>query len=450
MFKKILDKKEVYFFISIIFLFLILMIENIMFLNNQNSILFNILPNSSVADSHKFYYEAKNTNILLTIINFVKAYSINIKHYAYDKILPSNHYNHILYFSIFNNIFIFSFFNLFIYIFQLKKILNLINLKKKKIFYLISVFNFLLIGSLSLPNKEVIMFLSFNFFLLFYFYRFKNYLLLSIGFGLFSRYEYFVILVLAILYLYFKPLIMKIMQNINDTISILNISTFTTQIVKLNFLFFIFFLFLGLVNLYYPLNIFKILLSPNFELLYFKNYIIFIILFLIVYFFLIFGQKRNNETSFFLAFSISFFILILNIICPNYYWFYASVEDVVAFQNKNSLGITKFLIEISIDGWLFLALPVKFLLSFFSGIFQKINLSSYETIFTYISHLLFFLLFIFIVFKKTFLKNKELCILGCFFIVIFILPPIAVHRFVIPFYYLFVCLAFSVQTIKYK
>jgi len=264
MFKKILNKTQVYFFISIIFLFLILMIENVMFLNNQNSILFNILPNSSVADSHKFYYEAKNTNILSKIKNFVEAYSYNIKHYSYNKILPSNHYNHILYFSIFNNIFIFSFFNLFIYIFQLKKFLNLINLKKKNIFYLISVFNFLLIGSLSLPNKEVLMLLSFNFFLLFYFYRSQNYSLLSIGFGLFARYEYFVILLLTILYLYSRPLILKIMQYINDDISILNKNIFTTQFIKLNFLFFIFFLFLALVNLYFPLNIFNFLLSPNF------------------------------------------------------------------------------------------------------------------------------------------------------------------------------------------
>ena len=58
MFKNYIDKSFLIFFIIFTILFFFLFLENYNFLNNKSSLLFDILPNSSVGDSYKYYQQA--------------------------------------------------------------------------------------------------------------------------------------------------------------------------------------------------------------------------------------------------------------------------------------------------------------------------------------------------------------------------------------------------------
>jgi hypothetical protein len=87
----------------------------------------------------------------------------------------------------------------------------------------------------------------------------------------------------------------------------------------------------------------------------------------------------------------------------------------------------------------------------FGGAFQKINLSSYETIFAYFSQILFFILCILIFLKKSFIKNMNLFFAVFFILLIFTLPSYSTHRYVWFVYQYFVfiyCYSLKEEEIK--
>ena len=131
-------------------------------------------------------------------------------------------------------------------------------------------------------------------------------------------------------------------------------------------------------------------------------------------------------------------ILLLNYILPNYYWFYSQSAAVEAFQTEASLGITLFLFHKTLEGFYFIIFPIKIIFSLFAGALQKPNFASYETIFSYISQLIFLSLTIIIFLKKYFLKNINLFFITTFFLIIFSLPAISQHRYIFFTYEYFV------------
>ena len=148
---------------------------------------------------------------------------------------------------------------------------------------------------------------------------------------------------------------------------------------------------------------------------------------------------------------MSLFVIALSCLLPNYYWFYATKNDVTAMQTSSSLGITHFLFDACMNGFFFLVYPLKFFLTLFGGAFQKINLFSYETIFSYFSQILFFILCVLIFFKKSFIKNMNLFFAVFFILLIFTLPSYSTHRYIWFIYQYFVfiyCYSLKNEVIK--
>ena len=202
MFKNYIDKSFLIFLIIFTILFFFLFLENYNFLNNKSSLLFDISPNSSVGDSHKYYQQAivNDYNFFELILKYFNHFSINSQHYDGARFYPVNNLQHFVYFSIFgNNFFVYSLFNYLFYIFLIYKLFNLIPKNKKKIFLFLNLINFIIIGSLSTPNKEIICVFSFTLFLIYYLNKQQIFLILSLVFGMFSRYEFLIILILLVI-----------------------------------------------------------------------------------------------------------------------------------------------------------------------------------------------------------------------------------------------------------
>ena len=189
----------------------------------------------------------------------------------------------------------------------------------------------------------------------------------------------------------------------------------------------------------------------NSHLLNFKFFLFFLLHVLFINFFLKFFLKKISEDIFCKVVYLSLFIIVLSCLIPNYYWFFASKNDVIAMQTSNSLGVTLFLFNACMDGLFFLVYPFKIFLTLFGGAFQKINLSSYETIFAYFSQILFFILCILIFLKKSFIKNMNLFFAVFFILLIFTLPSYSTHRYIWFMYQYFVfiyCYSLKEKEIK--
>ena len=464
MFKNYIDKSFLIFLIIFTFLSFFLFLENYNFLNDKSSLLFDIDPNPSVGDSYKYYQQAiiNDFNFFELALQYLNNFSVNYDHYQGARFYPVNDLQHFFYYSVFgNNFFVYSLFNYLFYVFLIYKIFNLIPKNKKKIYLFLNLINFLIIGSLSSLNKEIICVFSFTLFLIYYLNKQKIFLILSLVFGVFSRYEYLIILILIVIIN--SSLIKSMISSIREKFKL------HEKFKRYNFFIFFFVSSLfGYFSIAFLITIFNLIFKIDFinlidggrysgiiyqniffDLINFiKYYTIITIFTLLGKFFFSKSYKENN----YLIIILSLIILMLNEILPNYPWFVEQIIDITYQQTDKSIGLTLFLYEEVMDGFYFLIFPMKIASSLFAGAFQKPLLVSYESIFNYFSQIIFFILSINIFYN--FFKNKYseyliLFFIGSVFLIIFSLPPISQHRYVFFLYQLFVLLVCLNKT-KYK
>ena len=138
--------------------------------------------------------------------------------------------------------------------------------------------------------------------------------------------------------------------------------------------------------------------------------------------------------------------IFISILIPKYYWFVGS--GFFLENNAYSYGISKLIYKMCLEGFFFIVYPFKILISLFGNVFQKINFSSYETILSYWSQLLFFILFFFNIVKKNFTKNIDILFMIFFFLLVFSLPAYHTHRYVWFTYQYFVVVSLFFKDIK--
>ncbi len=456
MFKINIDKSFVYFVIIFTLLFILFSIENYNFLHNQKSIFFNILPNSSVGDSYKYYHDTitNDYNFFEIFKIYLNTFSDNEAHYQGARMYPPNNAQHILYFSFFgNNFILYNIFHYILYIFLIYKIYSFIPKLNKKIFLILNIVNFLIIGSLTSLNKEVICIISFTLFLIYYLNKNAIYLVFSLIFALFSRYEFIIILLFSTICISkHVSFFLKYCDDKFESMIKLKRYNHATKILFFSSLFYFLSSFLlMLIKLIYEIEFFNLIIggiySGNFyENAFFKfnNFLIYLYLILLLSLISKFFFPEGYKKEYHLIIILSLLILIISKIIPNYPWFFRQIIDVNSFRTDQTLGITLFLINSSIDGFYFLIFPVKFAFSLFAGAIQRPSLASYETLFSYISQILFLLLSFYIFYKI--IRKKCATFLPIFFVVIcfliiFSLPPISQHRYVFFLYQFFVIMA---------
>lgn len=464
MFKSYIDKSFLIFLIIFTLLFFFLFLENYNFFSNKSSLLFDIYPNSSVGDSYKYYQQAiiNDYNFFELAVQYLNNFSANSDHYQGARFYPVNDLQHFFYYSIFgNNFFVYSLFNYLFYVFLIYKIFNLIPKNKKKIFLFLNLINFLIIGSLSSLNKEIICVFSFTLFLIYYLNKQKIFLILSLVFGVFSRYEYLIILILLVV---INSTVMKGMIS-----SIKGEFKLDQKFKKYDSLIFFFVSsLLGYFSLAFLITIFNVTFKIDFinlmvggkyfglvhqniffvSINFIKYYIMITIFTLIGIFFF----SKSYKENYYLIIILSFIILMLNEILPNYPWFVRQIIDINYQQTDTSIGLSIFLYEKVLDGFYFLIFPMKIASSLFAGVFQKPELVSYESIFNFFSQIVFFILSIKIIynfFKNQYSEYLILFFIGTVFLIIFSLPPISQHRYIFFLYQLFVLLV-CLNKNKYK
>ena len=456
MFKINIDKLFVYFVIIFTLLFLFFSIENYNFLHNQKSIFFNILPNSSVGDSHKYYHDIITNDYSFFEIfkKYLNAFSNNEVHYQGARVYPVNDVQHILYFSFFgNNLILYNIFNYILYIFLIYKIYSFIPKLNKKIFLILNIVNFLIIGSLTSFNKEVICIISFTLFLIYYLNKNVIYLVFSLIFALFSRYEFIIILLFSIICISkHVSFFLKYCEDKFESMIKLKRYNHETKVLFFSLLFyFLSFFLLTLIQLIYEIDFFNLMIGGLYSgelyenlFLKFNNFFIYIYLILLLSLISKFFFPEGYKKEYHLIIILSLLILMISKIIPNYPWYFRQIIDVNAFRTDQTLGITLFLINSSIDGFYFLIFPVKFAFSLFAGAIQRPSLTSYETLFSYISQILFLLLSFYIFYKiirKKCSTSLPIFFVATCFLIIFSLPPISQHRYVFFLYQFFVIMA---------
>jgi hypothetical protein len=424
-----MHKKKIIFFVITFIFSAFFLIENLNFLYNQNSILFsNFGANSAVADSYQYFHNFKKVSLVDFFVNYFLDFYNNYNQHTGLRFYPDNNNTINYYLSIFNgNILALYIFNFIFYLFFIYKFSNFFEKKVLTIFLILSFSNIIILGSLSLPNKEILCFFSFNSILLYYLKKEYKFLFLAIFFSIFSRNE----LLFLIIIIFF----------INSNFFL----KFNIFFIKKSKFFFTVFVYITLVLfllLSYKItksNFIAIMIGnfvghsdpvTNSHLLNFEFFLFFLLHVLFINFFLKFFLKKITVDIFCKVVYLSLFIIVLSCLLPNYYWFFASKNDVIAMQTSNSLGVTLFLFNACMDGLFFLVYPFKIFLTLFGGAFQKINLSSYETIFAYFSQILFFILCVLIFLKKYFIKNMNLFFAVFFILLIFTLPSYSTHRYV--------------------
>ena len=455
MFKNYIDKSFLIFFIIFTILFFFLFLENYNFLNNKSSLLFDILPNSSVGDSYKYYQQAivDDYNFFELILRYFNHFLVNSEHYKGARFYPVNELQHFVYFSIFgNNFFVYSLFNYLFYIFLIYKIFKFIPKNKKKIFLFLNLINFIIIGSLSSLNKEIICVFSFTLYLIYYLNKQQIFLILSLVFAMFSRYEFLIILILLVIIN--SSMMKNMIYSIKDEFKL------NKKLKKYHPLIFFFFLsILGYIYLAFLLRILSVTFKIEFINLLdgglysgqiyqniFLNLDNFIKYYIIITIFTLLGKiffSKSYEKNYYLIIILSLIILMLNKILPHYPWFVRQVIDITDQQTAESIGLTLFLYEQVLEGFYFLVFPIKIASSLFAGALQKPVLVSYESIFNYFSQIIFFILSINIIynlFKNQYSEFFILFLTGTLFLIIFSLPPISQHRYVFFLYQLFVLL----------
>ena len=456
MFKINIDKLFVYFVIIFTLLFLFFSIENYNFLHNQKSIFFNILPNSSVGDSHKYYHDIITNDYSFFEIfkKYLNAFSNNEVHYQGARVYPVNDVQHILYFSFFgNNLILYNIFNYILYIFLIYKIYSFIPKLNKKIFLILNIVNFLIIGSLTSFNKEVICIISFTLFLIYYLNKNVIYLVFSLIFALFSRYEFIIILLFSIICISkHVSFFLKYCEDKFESMIKLKRYNHETKVLFFSLLFyFLSFFLLTLIQFIYEIEFFNLMIGGFYRgdlyenlFLKFNNFFIYIYLILLLSLISKFFFPEGYKKEYHLIIILSLLILMISKIIPNYPWYFRQIIDVNSFRTDQTLGITLFLINSSIDGFYFLIFPVKFAFSLFAGAIQRPSLTSYETLFSYISQILFLLLSFYIFYKiirKKCSTSLPIFFVATCFLIIFSLPPISQHRYVFFLYQFFVIMA---------
>jgi hypothetical protein len=405
-----------FFFIIVLSFFLY--IDNLNFLYKKNSFIQNtILNNSAVGDSFDFY-----NNHYTVYFNF-KAYLNDIVYnFENKRFYPSNNYNFGMFINLFDrNIHLIYAFNLFFYLYFFYKFTFFFQKNFLVTYCILSSLNILILGSLSTPNKEILCYFSFNAFLLYYLKRDYKFLFIAFFFGAVSRHE------LIILYI----LILIINSNF-----FLQINNFLIK--KSKFFFIIFtYILMHLISLFF----FTITIDIFIKFLFFYIFKIFFF-----YIFLRFFIKKIDNYLFCKISYIALFIIFLSIFVTKYYWFIGSGS--LLTNNIGSFGLSKLIHEICVEGFFFIIYPFKILISLFGNIFQKINFTSYETILSYWSQLLFFILFFFIIVKRNFTKNLDFLFAIFPILIVFSTPAFHTHRYVWFVYQYFVLTSLLSKDLK--
>ena len=422
----------------------------------KNQFFFNILPNSSVGDSYKYYHDIITNDYSFFEIfkKYLNAFSNNEVHYQGTRVYPVNDVQHILYFSFFgNNLILYNIFNYILYIFLIYKIYSFIPKLNKKIFLILNIVNFLIIGSLTSFNKEVICIISFTLFLIYYLNKNAIYLVFSLIFALFSRYEFIIILLFSIICISkHVSFFLKYCEDKFESMIKLKRYNHETKVLFFSLLFyFLSFFLLTLIQFIYEIEFFNLMIGGFYRgdlyenlFLKFNNFFIYIYLILLLSLISKFFFPEGYKKEYHLIIILSLLILMISKIIPNYPWYFRQIIDVNSFRTDQTLGITLFLINSSIDGFYFLIFPVKFAFSLFAGAIQRPSLTSYETLFSYISQILFLLLSFYIFYKiirKKCSTSLPIFFVATCFLIIFSLPPISQHRYVFFLYQFFVIMA---------
>jgi hypothetical protein len=403
-------------FFFIIFLSFFLYIENLNFLYKKNNFFHNeIFSNSAVGDSFIFYHNIEDVNFK-TYLNDIVSNLQNRKFY------PGNNYNFQIFIQLFDeNIHLLYAFNLFFFLYFIYKFSFFFKKKKLILYFILSSLNILILGSLSVPNKDILTYFSFTALLLYYLRRDYKLLFISFFFAAVSRHEILIINILVLI--------------INSNF-FLKINNFLIKKSKFFFIIFIY-IFAQLIFSFF----YKITIDVFIKFLFF--YILKIFFFNIL---LKFFLKKIDNYLFCKISYLALFIIFISILIPKYYWFVGS--GFFLENNPYSYGISKLIYKMCVEGFFFIVYPFKILISLFGNVFQKINFSSYETILSYWSQLLFFILFFFNIVKKNFTKNIDILFMIFFFLLVFSLPAYHTHRYVWFTYQYFVVVSLFFKDIK--
>lgn len=403
-----------FFFIIVLSFFLY--IDNLNFLYNNNIFFQNtIASNSGVGDAYNFFHD-KNDD---TFKKYLDDIVYNIKS---RKFYPSNNYNFAFFIKLFDrNIYLIYAFNLFFYLYFFFKFTFFFKKKKLVTYCILSSLNILILGSLSIPNKDILCYFSFNAILLYYLKRNYKFLFIAFFFGAVSRHE------IIILYI----LILIINSNF-----FLQINNFLIK--KSKFFFIIFtYILMYLISLFF----FTITIDNFIKYLFFYIFKIFFFYILLRFFI-----KKIDNYLFCKISYLALFIIFLSIFVTKYYWFAGSGHFLS--DNTRSFGLSKLIYEICLEGFLFIVYPFKILISLFGNVFQKINFTSYETILSYWSQLLFFILFFFIIVKRNFTKNLDFLFVVFPILIVFSMPAYHTHRYVWFVYQYFVLTSLLSKDLK--
>jgi len=403
-----------FFFIIVLSFFLY--IENLNFLYEKNNFFHNqIFPNSGVGDAFNFYHSKED-------INFVRYLNDIIINFNSSKIYPSNNYNFKIFIQLFDkNIHLIYAFNLLFYLYFIYKFSFFFQKKKLILYFILSSLNILILGSLSIPNKDILTYFSFTALLLYYLRRDYKLLFLSFFFAAVSRHEIIIINILVLI--------------INSNF-FLQINNFLIKKSK--------FFFIILTYIFSQL-IFSFFYKITIDV-FMKFFFFYIFKFFFFYIVFRFFLKKIDNYLFCKISYLALFIIFISILIPKYYWFVGS--GFFLENNAYSYGISKLIYKMCLEGFFFIIYPFKILISLFGNVFQKINFSSYETILSYWSQLLFFILFFFNIVKKNFTKNIDILFMIFFFLLVFSLPAYHTHRYVWFTYQYFVVVSLFFKDIK--
>ena len=405
-----------FFFIIVLSFFLY--IDNLNYLHHKNSFIQNTIdPNSGAGDSYNFFYD-KNDDIFKKYLDDI-VYTIEI-----GKFYPSNNYNFAMFTKLFDrNLYLIYAFNLFFYLYFFFKFTFFFKKKNLVTYCILSSLNILILGSLSIPNKDILCYFSFNAILLYYLKRNYKFLFIAFFFGAVSRHE------IIILYI----LILIINSNF-----FLQINNF---LIKKSKFFFIIFTYI----LMYLISLFFFIITIDYFI--FIKYFFFYIFKIFFFYILLRSFIKKIDNYLFCKISyLALFIIFLSIFVTKYYWFTGSAF--IINDNTGSYGLSKLIYEISLKGFLFIVYPFKILISLFGNVFQKINFTSYETILSYWSQLLFFILFFFIIVKRNFTKNLDFLFVILPTLIVFSMPAFHTHRYVWFVYQYFVLTSLLYKDIK--
>lgn len=371
--KNLLNLSIYLFFFFIIVLSSFLYIENLNFLFKKNSFISNtILPNSAVGDAFNFYH---NNEADINFKIYLNDFFFNLK---IGKFYPGNNLNFKIFIKLFDqNSHLFYAFNLFFYFYFTYKFSNFFKKKKLIIYLILSCLNILILGSLSLPNKDILCYFSFNALLLYYLKSEYKFLFISFFFAAISRHELIILNILVLI------------LNNNFFLQINNFLIKKSKILFIIFIY-IFYNFILFLFIKFTIDIF---------IKYFFFYLLKIIFFFIL--FRIFLKKIDNYLFCRISY-LALFIIFISVLIPKYYWF--TVSNSLLSSSANSLGLSFLIYEICLKGFFFIVYPFKIAITLFGNVFQKINFSSYETILSFWSQLLFFFYFFLLLLKNTLSK----------------------------------------------